>query len=605
MDDEIRNNEQNNEKEENDVDIGSQSTPDDVVSAGGADTTEGSQSGYYSDRRFDERQNYESAGNYDNNRAGYSNNSTGSTGSYDTANQNGYTDGANSNGYNGYSGDSGYTGNVQNNGYAGYNGSYGSYNGYGDGSGENDSRNNNYGGGYNNGYGNGYGGNNYGNSQQNYDKPPYNNDNSSEDGNNKKKKNKGVKIFIIIIAAIVVVAAIAIGVIFSSSDDGSDSTGSSYENETDESSGEENVGSISVSDSTVEAGEAAEVAQIAQEYNVGILIYSNDSLYTEGSGVIAKEDDTGTYTYVITCAHVINYSDVDVSVLMSDGTEYSAEVVGLDTRTDIGVVRIEASGFTCAEFADSDDLIVGQTVYAVGNPGGSEFFGSVTNGIISAIDRPISSSTGYEMECIQHTAAINPGNSGGALVNGEGKVIGINSMKIASTEYEGMGFSVPSNVVIDVFNSIIENGYVAGRAKLGISYASPSNYSQTYAMYVQMKGLPSGTIVIAEISDDSAFADTDVEEGDMIIAVNGEDMTDTGMLSDMIEDMSVGDEITLTIVRLNTDTWTQTEFDVTVTLVEDKGTTSTSSETTTSSSSSDSGSSYEDWYEYFKQYYGY
>ncbi|MCD7775174.1 MAG: trypsin-like peptidase domain-containing protein, partial [Clostridiales bacterium] len=334
-------------------------------------------------------------------------------------------------------------------------------------------------------------------------------------------------------------------------------------------------------------------------YNVGVLIYQNDSLYTEGSGVIAQEDETGTYTYIITCAHVINYSSVDVSVLMADGTEYAAEVVGFDTRTDIGVVRIEASGLTCAEFANSDELIVGQTVYAVGNPGGSEFFGSITNGIISAIDRPITSSTNYEMECIQHTAAINPGNSGGALVNGEGKVIGINSMKIASTEYEGMGFAVPSNVVVSVFNSIIENGYVAGRAKLGISYASPSNYSQTYSMYVQMKGLPSGTIVIAEIDSESAFTDTDVQVGDMITAVNGTDMTDTGMLADMIEDMSVGDTITLTIVRVDTTTWTQTEFDVTVTLVEDKSGTSVEEETTTNSSSM------EDWYEYFRQYYGY
>ena len=295
---------------------------------------------------------------------------------------------------------------------------------------------------------------------------------------------------------------------------------------------------------------------------------------------------------------------------MEDGTEYTAEVVGLDTRTDLGVVRIEATGFTCAEIASSDELIVGQAVYAVGNPGGSEFFGSITDGIISAIDRPVSSSTGYEMECIQHTAAINPGNSGGALVNGEGKLIGINSMKIASTEYEGMGFAVPSSVVVEVFNSIIENGYVAGRPKLGISYISPSGYSQTYSMYVQMKGLPSGTIVIADISDDSDLADQDVKVGDMITKVNGKEMTDTGMLSEMIEDMSVGDTLTLTIVRVNTETWTQTEKDVKVTLVEDKGTQSTESVDDDSSSQNNpfggsQGGSYEDWYEYFKEYYGY
>ena len=211
------------------------------------------------------------------------------------------------------------------------------------------------------------------------------------------------------------------------------------------------------------------------------------------------------------------------------------------------------------------------------------------------------------MECIQHTAAINPGNSGGALVNGDGQLIGINSMKIASTEYEGMGFAVPSDVVAEVFNSIIANGYVAGRAKLGISYQTPSNYSQTYAMYVQMKGLPSGTIVIADIGSDSDLANKDVKVGDMIVAVNGTNMTNSGMLADMIEDMSVGDTLRLKIVRVNTDDWSQTEFEVTVTLVEDRG------NATASSSSGNSGSqdpfsgsgSAEDWYEYYKDFFGY
>ena len=280
----------------------------------------------------------------------------------------------------------------------------------------------------------------------------------------------------------------------------------------------------------------------------------------------------------------------------------------MDTRTDLAVVRIEASGLDKAEIASSENLIVGQYVYAVGNPGGSEFFGSVTNGIISAIARPVSSSTGYEMECIQHTSAINPGNSGGALVNGEGKLIGINSMKIASTEYEGMGFAVPSDVVVKVFNSIIENGYVAGRAKLGISYATPSNYSQSYAMYVQMKGLPSGTIVIAEIGQDSDLVNKDVKVGDMIIAVNGKEMTNPGMLADMIEDMSAGDSLTLTIVRVNSDNWSQTQQNVQVTLVEDRGTVASSSENNNNNSQQNpfgGNEDYQDWFEYYKDYFGY
>lgn len=449
-------------------------------------------------------------------------------------------------------------------------------------------------------YGQGYNGQSYGNGY------PYNPDDA---GKPPKKSNTGMKIFIALIAVIVVIAVVAMVSTFLSDDKnenvGPDNGIVSQENETKKPD-TDNVGDIAASESSNIVGEAAEVAKIAKKCNVGILVYQKNSLYTEGSGVIVKEDDDGKYTYIVTCAHVVNHSNVALSVLMEDGTEYPADLVGMDTRTDLAVVRVEASDLPKAEIASSDNLIVGQAVYAVGNPGGSEFFGSVTNGIISAIDRPVSSNTGYEMECIQHTAAINPGNSGGALVNGEGKLIGINSMKIASTEYEGMGFAVPSAVVIDVFNSIIENGFVAGRAKLGISYATPSNYSQTYAMYVQMKGLPTGTIVIAEISEDSDLANKDVKPGDMIIAVNGKEMKDTDMLSEMIEDMTAGDSLTLTIVRVNTDNWSQTEQDIKVTLVEDRGTSTPTTENNDVPENPFGGSEdYQDWYEFYKDYFGY
>lgn len=424
-----------------------------------------------------------------------------------------------------------------------------------------------------------------------------------------KKKNTGMKVFVALVVVILVVAFASMVSIFSGNDvsktplpDNGNISGDNEIKKPDT----DNVGDIQASTGSNVAGEAAKVAEIAKKYNVGILVYQKNSLYTEGSGVVIKEDDDGKYTYIITCAHVVNHSNVALSVLMEDGTEYPADLVGMDTRTDLAVVRIEASGLTKAEIASSENLIVGQYVYAVGNPGGSEFFGSVTNGIISAIARPVSSNTGYEMECIQHTSAINPGNSGGALVNGEGKLIGINSMKIASTEYEGMGFAVPSDVVVDVFNSIIEHGYVAGRAKLGISYATPSNYSQTYAMYVQMKGLPTGTIVIAEISEDSDLANKDVKPGDMIIAVNGKEMTHSGMLSDMIEDMSAGDSFTLTIVRVNTENWSQTQQNVKVTLVEDRGTTSPVTENNEAPQNPFEGNDgYQDWYDYYKDFFGY
>ena len=462
------------------------------------------------------------------------------------------------------------------------------------------------------------------NQENNHGQPPYNQPqynqpygngyqpNPEFSGMPPKKKNSGMKVFIALIAVIVVLSVLLIVAIFRGGNNNNTplpqpDNGIVSEETTTEKLNTDNVGNVQSSTGSNYAGEAAEVAAIAKKYNVGILVYQKNSIYTEGSGVVIKEDNDGKYTYIITCAHVVNHSNVSLSVLMEDGTEYPADLVGMDTRTDLAVVRIEASGLDKAEIASSENLIVGQYVYAVGNPGGSEFFGSVTNGIISAIARPVSSSTGYEMECIQHTSAINPGNSGGALVNGEGKLIGINSMKIASTEYEGMGFAVPSDVVVEVFNSIIENGYVAGRAKLGISYATPSNYSQSYAMYVQMKGLPSGTIVIAEIGQDSDLVNKDVKVGDMIIAVNGKEMTNPSMLADMIEDMSAGDSMTLTIVRVNTDNWSQTQQNIQVTLVEDRGTAASSSDSNDNSQQNpfSGNEDYQDWFEYYKDYFGY
>lgn len=182
------------------------------------------------------------------------------------------------------------------------------------------------------------------------------------------------------------------------------------------------------------------------------------------------------------------------------------------------------------------------------------------------------------MTCIQHTAAINPGNSGGALVNEYGQVIGINSSKIADTDYEGMGFAVPSATVKDVADKLIAEGYVPGRPMLGIRYKSVYADS-TYAMIAQIKGLPKGSLVIYSINADSAFANTQVQKGDIITKVNGKDLDSSESLSEMIEGSKVGDELTLTICRVGSD-YQISEFDVKVTLVEDKGANTTEESST-------------------------
>lgn len=314
------------------------------------------------------------------------------------------------------------------------------------------------------------------------------------------------------------------------------------------------------------------------ESSVGVLVYTSyqQTVYSEGTGIIMGENADGTATYIITCAHVIDVSNPKIIVQTEDGTQYDAVVVGSDAKTDIGLIRISATGLKAAEFADSDTLGVGDYVYAIGNPGGTQFFGSFTNGMVSAIGRPVDSPVGYEVACIQHTAAINPGNSGGALVNEYGQVIGINSSKIASTEYEGMGFAVPSTTVKEIVDELIANGKVTNRPVLGINYY-PVAYSQTHSIIVKTHNLPTGSIIIEEIMTGSDLANKGVKTGDMIIAVNGQNMDSDDVLLNVIEDGKVGDELTLTICRVDSN-YNISTFDVTVKLVEDSSTSSAQTE---------------------------
>lgn len=401
-----------------------------------------------------------------------------------------------------------------------------------------------------------------------------------ENNENKKSGKTGKIIFSVLIIAIILVIGLGIGaVIF----------GDFADNGNDKSDDKKQSGSASVeiSDSKpyTEVGDGetltgVEIAAKVKPSVVGVLTYSKGVLYGEGSAIVMGEDETGAYTYFITCAHIISTSGIDTEIVLEDETTYDAEIVGYDVRTDVGVLRVKATGFTAAEFGDSSVLQVGEPVYAIGNPGGTAFYGSFTGGYVSAIDRPTSATeSAYSMECIQHDAAINPGNSGGALVNSYGQVIGINSSKIADEEFEGMGFAIPISVAKDIVDDIIESGYVTDRAKLGISYISASQY-QTYNMIVKMNKLPSGSIIIAEIEENSAFSGTDVVTGDMIIAANGKDLDDADVLLSLIENASAGDELKLTIARVNED-YTVEKFDVTVKLVEDKGTSSAKEETTT------------------------
>lgn len=405
----------------------------------------------------------------------------------------------------------------------------------------------------------------------------------------KKKKNKAL-IIIIAVFAVCIVAAI-IGIIVSSTgsidtDKPDENTSSSAEVKTEE------QGDVATKD-TDGNYTVAGIAQNCIDSCVGITVYTQASSYSnfygygygnqnsqsgsgqeqksgEGSGIIMLEDNGKSY--ILTCAHVISGGS-SFKVTLNDGTEYDAAMVGYDSQTDIGVLAINATGLKVASFADSDSTVLGEQVVAIGCPGGLEFMNSVTSGYVSALARPISSTIGYDTDCIQIDAAINPGNSGGALFNMQGQVIGVNSSKIAATEYEGIGFAVPSNTAIATANSLIKVGYVEGRAKVGITYKNIETYENSEAIIKALAELgfenASGTMVINEISEDSDLAGKDIREYDMIVAINGETMTSTDVLTSVLADSKPGDTIKLTIARIENNKIDT--FDVDCKLIESKG----------------------------------
>lgn len=414
---------------------------------------------------------------------------------------------------------------------------------------------------------------------------------SPDNAKNKKSKKKGLKVFASLIAVVLVISiAFGAGTLVNRNNDNNNNPSSVIANSDEENTTSQDKTQLKVEDTpNVDASTAAvkgaltpvEIASKLQESVVGIICYNSnsDSISSEGTGIIMGSDSTGEYTYIVTCAHVVA-SMAKITVQLHDSTQYDAEIVGYDSKTDVGVVKIKAKGLTAAEFGDSSAIKVGEPVYAIGNPGGTEFFGSFTGGMVSAIDRSVTST--YTMECIQHDAAINPGNSGGALVNVYGQVIGINSLKIVDTEYEGMGFAIPIKTAKDVVDNLIAYGYVPNRPKLGITYL-PATQSQQYNMIVQLKGLPAGSLIIYDIDDNSAFVGTEAQKYDLITAVNGKPLTTSDVLLDAIEDGKVGDVLTLTLYRIGNNYQVST-LEVKVTLIEDKGSTepSVEEETTTS-----------------------
>lgn len=280
-----------------------------------------------------------------------------------------------------------------------------------------------------------------------------------------------------------------------------------------------------------------------------------------GTGVIMTSDG-----YIITNAHVVlNTKSVLVTVTTYDGQQYDAVVVGMDRTTDLAVIKTNDYGFTPAEFGDSDQLTIGEWVVAIGNPGGERFASSLTRGIVSGLDRAVERYSEEGMTYIQTDAAINPGNSGGPLVNMYGQVVGINSSKIITDGYEGMGFAIPVSKAKDIIDQLLSGGYVEGRVRLGISGYDLGEAEASFY------GVPRGFMIVS-IDEDSSFAGTEAQVNDIITAIDGEPVEDLQDISNLLLRYSPGDEITVTLYRLPENSLQGgEELEVTITLLEDKG----------------------------------
>ena len=293
------------------------------------------------------------------------------------------------------------------------------------------------------------------------------------------------------------------------------------------------------------------IVGIKVEYNVNSLISmfgkqtQNSTATASGSGIIISEDG-----YILTNNHIVSSSSSEsyyevseatkVTVtLFNDKTEYEAKIIGKDEQTDLAVIKIEKTGLSKAEFADSGSVKVGEFAMAVGNPLGMQ--SSITCGVISAVNREVTDSDGKKFTLIQTDAAINSGNSGGALVNSEGKVIGINTLKLSGTGIEGMGFAIPINSTTDITSQLIQYSKVK-RPYIGISGMDLDEKTAKANNLVQ-------GIYVKSIEDFSAAEKAEVKVGDVIIEADGKKITTMDELNEIKNTHKIGDEMKIKVNR--------------------------------------------------------
>lgn len=298
---------------------------------------------------------------------------------------------------------------------------------------------------------------------------------------------------------------------------------------------------------------------IIDEVSTGSYWYGSSGTTSEtvgsGSGVILTSDG-----YIVTCNHVVSEagSSGSIKVYLQDGTTYDATLVGSDDMTDLAIIKVEATNLPTASVGVSSDSVVGDTVYAIGNPLGV-LASSVTDGIVSGLDRLVTIN-GIDMTCMQTDAAVNPGNSGGGLFNSSGELIGIVNAKATGDGVEGIGFAIPVDSALPIIRDLMDLGYVSGRPYLGITPVdiymtggSPSYFGfSNYVTRVQVYAVETG----------SAAEQAGMKAGDIILTFDGKDVYGASDLSAIMYEYKIGDTVTITVLR------DDQQIDLTVTLGE-------------------------------------
>lgn len=368
-------------------------------------------------------------------------------------------------------------------------------------------------------------------------------------------KSGGIRLFAGIVAAVLVMCACVTGGYFMGSG---------------RSAGSGKV-DLATKPEAKDAKSISEVYATVDPSVVGIYVYNENGIASSASGVVYKNG------YIVTNDHIYDGTqNPKFKIYTYDGKSYDATYVAGDTRSDLAVLKTNATGLKAATFGNSDELAVGETVVAVGCSNGADEEAALSQGCISALNRRLSITSKYTGKFIQTDSAINPGNSGGALCNLYGQVVGITSAKLVDSQYDNVGFAIPTVQMKKVADSLIANGYVKGRAKLGISY-----YNVT-SLAAEINNVPSG-LQIAQIDEQSSLYGK-AEVKDFITHVNGKELTSAEVLFDVLENSTAGQTVNLTLYSASK----KTSYTCQVKLLEDKG--SSSYNNSSSSSNSSSGS---------------